>query len=99
MNNADSSSANEEETMTTRSDFERVACECGSDAVSEENAILQVGREFLPPCAIVVLDGGEATPEYWEFLISQTEQAQAEHDAEYAAGHEWHQQLPAGRPR
>jgi hypothetical protein len=63
---------------------------CGSDPITEENAILQIGREFLPECALVVHDGGEATVEYYEWLLTQTEQAQAEHDAEISAGHEWH---------
>ena len=77
--------------MTSKAQFEALATEIGSDAISEEQAILNIGREFLPPCAIVVLDGGEPTDEYWEFLASQTRQAQAEHDAEYASGHEWHE--------
>lgn len=42
---------------------------CGSTALDEEQAILSVGREHLPP---------------------QTKEAQAEHDAEVKAGHEWH---------
>jgi hypothetical protein len=87
----------DDETLTfvaDKSDAEKqfiALCEeCGSDAVSEETAILSVGREFLPAFALVVFDGGQATDEYWQWLASQTASAQAEHDAEYAAGHEWH---------
>ncbi len=64
--------------------------EIGTDAVTEENAILSIGREFLPACALAVLDGYGATVEYYEWLMGQTRQAQDEHDREYAAGHEWH---------
>lgn len=40
-------------------------------AVEYEESVLQSGREFLPACAITVLDGGDATDEYWSFLIDQ----------------------------
>ena len=73
--------------MTTpdaaRLSFVAMAEEVGSYAEAEETAILSVGREFLPPCALAVLDGGEPTAEYWAFLQSETEKAQDEHDAEY----------------
>jgi hypothetical protein len=69
-----------------RADWEELVNECGSDTVSEENAILSIGRAFLPECAVVVLDGGEATVEYYLFLSQQTAQAQHEHDVEVAAG-------------
>lgn len=52
------------------------ASECaddGLDPVSEETAILSVGREFLPACALSVHDGCEPTAEYWAWLIGQTE--------------------------
>jgi hypothetical protein len=67
------------------------ACKAaGTDPIVEENAILSIGREFLPACAIAVLDKtGETSGEYWAWLTKQTEAAQAEHDREYAAGHEW----------
>lgn len=82
------------ETATTaylaESRFIEAARACGSDAATEESAILSAGREFLPPCALVVLDGGDATDEYWDWLRGQTERAQEEHDAEYSGGHEWH---------
>ncbi len=65
-----------------------VLCDAiGTDVTAEENAILSIGREFLPPSALAVLDGGPATVEYFEFLTSQTEAAQAESDAEYQASH------------
>lgn len=40
-------------------------------AVEYEESVFQSGREFLPACAITVLDGGDATDEYWSFLIDQ----------------------------
>ena len=61
----------------------------GTTAIDEENAALSVGREFLPPCALAVLDDRDAaTVEYYQWLTDGTAAAQAEHDAEYAAGHE-----------
>ena len=75
---------------TARLEFFALADAVGSDPIAEETAILSIGREFLPPCAIAVLDGGEPTTEYWAFLQSETERAQREHDAEIKAGHEWH---------
>ncbi len=74
-------------TESARLAFITLAEKCGSDAVSEENAILSIGREFLPPCALRVLDHGKYTAEYWNWLTGQTQQAQDEHDADYAAGH------------
>lgn len=61
---------------------------CGSltDAVVEETAALGIGSEFLPPEALAVRDGQEATPAYWAWLMDQVRRAQAEatgedHDA------------------
>lgn len=51
--------------------FFAVCAKIPADPVNEERRILSIGREFLPPCAIVVLDGGEATAEYWEWLCEQ----------------------------
>jgi hypothetical protein len=66
--------------------------EIGSDAVSEESAILSIGREFLPRCAQAVLDDRDAdSVEYYEFLMEQTREAQTEHEREVASGHEWHE--------
>ena len=42
--------------------------------IDEENMILSVGREFLPPFAIAVLDGGVATDEYCLWLENQLTQ-------------------------
>ena len=67
-----------------RAAFFALCEECGTDRVAEETAILSVDRKFLPPEALAVVDGGEPTLAYWEFLASQTAQAQAEHDAERA---------------
>ena len=61
----------------------------GTTAMAEENAALSIGREFLPTCALAVLDDSDAaTVEYYQWLTDGTAAAQAEHDAEYAAGHE-----------
>lgn len=78
-------------TNTARAEFAAICQDCGTDPVTEENAVLSIGREFLPPCALAVLDDRDAaTVEYYEWLCEQTRDAQAEHDAEIAAGHEWH---------
>ena len=74
-----------------RTEYSELCRTFGTDKIDEENAILSVGREFLPACAIAVLDGGEATVEYYEWLTLQTQSAQNEHDLEVAAGHEWHE--------
>ena len=37
-------------------------------AVEYESRTLNIGREFLPACALAVLDGGEGSPEYWAWL-------------------------------
>jgi hypothetical protein len=42
-------------------------------AIEFESAVLSIGREFLPSCALAVLGGEGATEEYWEFLASQVE--------------------------
>ena len=51
-----------------------------------ENQILSIGDEFLPECARAVRDGGEATPEYHEWLCGQVEQMNRE--AERLAAYE-----------
>ena len=72
-----------------RREYVTFCANLGTDAVSEENAILSIGRESLPPCAIAVLDDREsATVEYYEWLTKQTQTAQDKHDAEIRAGHE-----------
>jgi len=91
-------------TESARAEFAEFARSVGSDHHAEEQAILANDRSILPPCVIAVLDGGEKTEEYWMALQSETARARAEHDAEYAAGHEWHQdpqkaQLDALRSR
>ncbi len=50
---------------TCGQEFEKV------DLLDAEQTILSIGREFLPPSALAVLDGAEATPEYWDFLAEQ----------------------------
>ncbi len=40
-----------------------------------ENQVLSAGRALLPPCAVAVLDGCDATPEYWDFIAEQFESA------------------------
>jgi hypothetical protein len=67
---------------TARAEFASFCAQIGSTDVDEENAILSVGREHLPPCAIAVIeDRDAATEQYYEWLLSQTAQAQAEHEA------------------
>jgi hypothetical protein len=73
----------------SRQAFAECARAIGLDPIAEEDAILSVGREFLPACALAVLDGSEPTEEYWAFMIAQTTEAHEEHDREYAAGNEW----------
>jgi hypothetical protein len=61
----------------------------GTDPIVEEQAILAIGREHLPPCAVAVLDNPDAvTEEYYDFLTAQTQAAQDEHDREVASGYE-----------
>ena len=78
-------------TESARLEFAEFARSVGSDAHAEETAILKDDRSTLPDCVLAVLDGGEKTEDYWMALQSETERAQAEHDAENASGHEWHQ--------
>jgi hypothetical protein len=74
-----------------RAEIVALAESFGSTGVDEENAILSVGHEFLPACALAVLaDRDSATVEYYEWLTGETQAAQDAHDAEVAAGHEWH---------
>jgi len=44
-------------------------------AMEQEEAVLRIGREYLPPSAIAVLDDNRAEPsaEYWDFLIDSLE--------------------------
>ena len=51
-----------------------------TEAVEYEHATLNSGREFLPACAVTVLDGGEPTPEYWAWICGQVDEE--ENDAE-----------------
>ena len=41
------------------------------EQIALENRILSVGREFLPPCALNVVDGEVPTEEYWQWLRQQ----------------------------
>lgn len=68
-----------------RIEFVDFAEECGSTADAEVGALLSIGREFLPPAALAVLDGGSPTVEYYEWLLDQTKTAQAENDREVAS--------------
>ncbi len=42
-----------------------------AEAIKFEDSVLSSGREFLPQCALDVLDGAEGSGEYWQFLIEQ----------------------------
>jgi hypothetical protein len=46
--------------------------------VEFEQAALAIGNEFLPPHARTVRDGGEPTPDYWNWLLEQLCDAQRE---------------------
>ncbi len=57
-------------TTTARTRFE--SCfQSASERMSFESDALSIGREFLPECARAVLDGGEATEAYYEWLLEQ----------------------------
>jgi hypothetical protein len=63
--------------MTTRQNYlDRF--ESTGAAIEYENSTLQSGREFLPPVAIAVADGAEPTAEYWQWLIEQVDQSEAD---------------------
>jgi hypothetical protein len=46
-------------------------------AIEFEHQTLSIGREFLPACAVQVLDGGLATAEYWQWLTEQVEKQES----------------------
>ncbi len=50
---------------TCGQDFDKI------DLIDAEQSIMSIGRELLPASARAVLDGGEATPAYWEWLAEQ----------------------------
>jgi len=58
-------------TQATAEDYLSIFDGDGFAAGEAENSALQCG--YLPHCAQVVFDGGEATPEYWAWLIAQVE--------------------------
>jgi len=43
-----------------------------------EERCLSIGREFLPRCAKIVLNGGEPTGAYWTWLKSQANKVRSE---------------------
>jgi len=43
------------------------------DAGEFERSALSIGRDLLPESALTVLEGGDATPGYWSWLIDQVE--------------------------
>jgi hypothetical protein len=55
-----------------------------ADAIEYEERVLSIGREFLPACAIAVLDGGKATAAYWRFLALDGGKVLASQHAETA---------------
>lgn len=56
--------------ITTREQY--VALVGGeSAAIEQENAALSVGREFLPPLVLAVVDGEPPEPYYWNWLAEQ----------------------------
>lgn len=77
-------------TAKARATYAAACSDIGTTIEDETSAILSIGRDLLPPCAVAVLDGAEPTADYWEFCQEQTDKAQREHAADNAAGHEWH---------
>ena len=75
-------------TNTARPEYATYCAEIGTTVEAEQTALLSIGREFLPPVALAVLDGAEPTDDFWSWCRSQTEAAQDEHDAEIRAGYE-----------
>jgi hypothetical protein len=55
---------------TTETDF-RTMFSTLDHAKQFEDQALSAGREYLPPCAVAVLDGTPATSEYWAWLCDQ----------------------------
>ena len=49
-----------------------------SEAISYEETCLSIGLEFLPPCAVAVIDGEDPTAEYWSWLAVSLEQQEHE---------------------
>lgn len=47
-----------------------------SDAIEFENSTLSAGREFLPACALLVLDGVTPSADYWTWLIGQVDESE-----------------------
>lgn len=58
-------------TYTTRTQF-LAQFSTVAEAIEAENQALSIGAEFLPECARTVLAGGDATAEYYAWLINQT---------------------------
>lgn len=57
------------------------------EAIEFENRALSIGEEFMPACALAVLNGGEDTPEYLAWLTASVDEADRESaawDAEHA---------------
>jgi len=80
--------------QAARTAFVEICADAGSTTVAEENAALSIGREFLPPVALIVLDKSRDLTareeiEYHEWLTAGVQTAIDENAAELAAGHEW----------
>ena len=56
--------------MATREEWIEVAGGTGK-AIEYEHGVLNVGRDFLPPVALAVLDGADGSSEYWDWLIGE----------------------------
>lgn len=54
-----------------RNSKQRLIDALGEDFTAFENDVLSSGREFLPPCAIDILNGRQATKEYFDYLLGQ----------------------------
>ena len=71
----------DDETREARADFVEMFDDL-IDAVEFEDAVLSSGREFLPECAQIVLDGGAPTAAYWRWLQEQANNAEDAPEAE-----------------
>lgn len=72
--------------MTTNEALFNALFPTRDDAKQFEDQALSAGREYLPPCAVAVLDGGTPTVEYWAWLAGQVEESQDD-DCQHAIGY------------
>lgn len=67
------------ETTMDRTDY--LACfDTLHDAIEFEETILGTAAEFLPQCALAVIEGEEPTEAYWAFLYEQRQEWEADEE-------------------